>query len=458
MLRVRWQSLRALFGSSDAAEIGRFSTQLKNIGHLLTGNFLSAVVAIAAMGLAARAIGPGGLGVLALGMALTMAVERFLGFQTWQPLIRYGGGLPEERRAHDYRKLVKIAVLLDLCTAFFGWLLATGIILFGREKLGWSEEAAQSGLIYACVLLTAINGAPVGILRLAGRFKDVAYRQVVANTVRFVFAALGLHLGWGLIAFTVIWAGTTMLSAILLIAAALRELARDRMLDFYKAPLKGLSETFEGFWKFTIGANLSLMVRSAPQQLDTLLVGALTGTEAAGFYHIAKRFGKFAEQAGQQVQAVVYPDIAKLWALAKIDQIRRVFLRTEITMAILCLLGVGFTYLFAPMGVRLLAGAQFSPASQLVVLQIIAVSLMLIGSTARSGALSAGRTNALLALSTLTTVVFFAVAAPLVAKIGPMGANVAHIAQQAVFVVGVMILFKGAFSKLQDSTKDRDTR
>lgn len=449
MFRKKFEELRRLFDVSGApTEVANLPTQLGNIGHLLTGNFLGAGVAIAAMAFAARAIGPAEFGILALAMALTQAIERILSFQTWQPLIRYGSGLMDGGRQNDFKKLIKIAFLLDLCTAVSGWLIAVAIIFAGREFLEWGDRSVQSALIYACVLLTNINGTPIGVLRLAGRFREVAYLQLISMSVRLLFSVIGFALGWGLIAFTIVWAGTAMLNALLLLGLGVNMLRKDALLDFVKAPLNGISETFDGFWKFTIGANLSLMARSAPQQLDTLLVGALTTAEAAGFYHIAKRFGKLAEQAGHQIQSVVYPDIAKLWSSGLADQVKRVFLRTEIAMVALCVLGVGLTILMAPLGVRLLVGDDYAAASGLVVLQICAVSLLLIGSTARSGVLSAGRTNALLGLSCLTTVVFFAVAVFLVPRMGAMGANIAHIIQQSVYLLSVTFLFYGALREL----------
>ncbi len=452
MLRKKWDEVRSLFGGGAPDEIGRLSTQLSNIGHLLTGNFVSAALAVAAMAFAARAIGPANFGILALGMALTQAIERLVAFQTWQPLIRYGADLSDQGRTDDYKQLVKVAVLLDMSTAFIGWLLAVSIILIGGSQFGWTEESMTSGLIYACVLLTAVNGSPVGVLRLAGRFRDVAYRQAVAMSVRLILSVIGFVEGWGLIAFTLIWAGTTMLSALLLLSAAASSLKRDGSLDFFQASVAGVGRKFPGFWKFTVGANVSLMVRSAPQQFDTLLVGALTGPAGAGFYHIAKRFGKFAEQAGLQVQAVVYPDIAKLWSRGDHRQVRRVFLRTELSMIALCAVGVGLTVLVAPTAVRLMVGSEFAAASDLVVLQIAAVALMLIGSTARSGVLAAGRTNALLGLSSIASVSFFSLAAFLIPALGPKGANIAHIVQQGIFLVGVTILFRQASKTLAASS------
>ena len=448
------QRMRELLKADEGSEIGRLSTQLRNIGHLLTGNAMGAVVAFAAMAIAAQTIGPAKFGILALCIALTQTVERFVDFQTWQPFIRFGAGLMENGKRDDYRTLIKVTAILDVSAAIVGWAIVTTVMVIGYNLFGWSDEYFQSGLIYACVLLASIKGAPVGILRLAGRFQAIAYRQVFAMSLRLALAILAAAMDGGLLAFTLIWAGTTMLNTLLLVFAAVRSLHREGLLDFVRAPIKNVSQRFEGFWKFTIGANLTLMVRSAPQQADTLIVGALIDPVAAGFYHVAKRFAKVAEQAGQQIQAVVYPDIAKLWAKGDVERLRKVFLRTEISMAVICASGFGLAFVIAPIAVPMLVGEEFAAASQLVILQIGAVALMLIGSTARSGALAAGRTNTLLAMSSSVSLLFFVIAVFLIHRLGAAGANIAHIIQQALYLIGVTVLFRHAMRSLAAEKAD----
>src|SRR3546814_10472808 len=80
-------------------------------------------------------------------------------------------------------------------------------------------------------------------------------------------------------------------------------------------------------------SDLSLTLRSSAQQLDTLLVGALADPASAGFYHIAKQVGRMAQQIGVHVQAVLYPDVARLWAAGAIQEFRRAILQVEVMLA-----------------------------------------------------------------------------------------------------------------------------
>lgn len=74
--RLAWQAEADLHG------------RLKNIAHLLTGNFASAFIGLAGFALTARALGPADYGLLALSFAYTRGIERFVSFRSWQPLIK----------------------------------------------------------------------------------------------------------------------------------------------------------------------------------------------------------------------------------------------------------------------------------------------------------------------------------------------------------------------------------
>ena len=66
------------------------ATRLVNIGHLMSGNLIGAVVGVVGFVVTARALGPADYGVLALTYSYVRIVGTLVGFQSWQPLIKYG--------------------------------------------------------------------------------------------------------------------------------------------------------------------------------------------------------------------------------------------------------------------------------------------------------------------------------------------------------------------------------
>ncbi|NJM36364.1 MAG: oligosaccharide flippase family protein [Rhodomicrobium sp.] len=217
-LETRWRGAgRALAEMRGDAALRKRAI---NVGHLLLGNFGAAGISLGAVILAARGLGPESYGVLALAASFVQAVERFVSFQTWQPIIRYGANLKEAGATKDFKALIKFGFLLDLSTALGGWAIACGLALLGANLFEWEAETTRAALLYASVLLVAVNGTPTGVLRLVGRFKEIAYVQSISMTVRAILCVWALLAQGGLLAFVAIWTFTHMLGAALLIAAA----------------------------------------------------------------------------------------------------------------------------------------------------------------------------------------------------------------------------------------------
>lgn len=427
-----------------------------NIGHLLTGNFGAILFTLGSVAFAARALGPTEYGLLALITVFVQAIERLVAFQTWQPIIRFGAGLDGPEHKSDFRALIKFGFLLDLSTAFSGWVIAMTLIAVSGSLMGWDGEALKPGFIYATILLFAINGTPVGILRLAGKFRSVAYAQTASMAVRLPLCAYAYFAGWGLTHFIVIWTITHILGAVLLMIVASLDLKKKNSLDFITEKIGSISERFPKIWRFSISTNLSSAVRSSAQQLDTLLVGALTDPAQAGYYHIAKRIAKFAQQAGNQVQAVVFPEIAKIWADRNFAKFKHVIFQTESILVVLGIIGVVITYFVAGPMVKLFAGESFLPAAQLLVVQMMAVVLVLNGSVVRSALLTMGYEIPVLKIATASTVTFFIAAIILLPILGAVGANIAHIILGVVWLVGLLLLFRRVFAKELKTTSVSD--
>lgn len=419
-----------------------FRRRYANVGHLLSGNAATMAFSLLTVALTARALGPGSYGMLALVISSAQAIDSFVNFQTWQPLIRYGAELDDDRHRPELMALFKYGLLLDLGAACVGWLIAAVAIVIAGMVYSWQQSTYEMAFLYSLVLLFRINGTPVAILRLAGKFRSTAYLQVCSMAVRLLLCIWAFSVGAGIMAFVAIWMTTQILGQLLLAVAAWRELKRRGLHKLHRASLDGITSRFPGIWGFTWSANLSLTIWSSAQQLDVLLVGAFTDPASAGLYHIAKRIGRAVQQAGAQVQAVAYPEIARLWKTRALTAFRAVVMQTEI---LLVSVGVAlFTFMFfaAEPIIRLVAGKAFVGAAHLLIVQMIAVTLVLSGSIARVALLSMGRERQIFALVMISISIFFATAFALIPRIGPMGANLAHVALGTVWLIGLAILLK----------------
>jgi O-antigen/teichoic acid export membrane protein len=413
-----------------------------SIGHLLTGNFLGSVIGLVSFALTARALGPANYGILALCFGFTRAIERLVSFQTWQPLIKYGVEALQREDISDFKALLKFGFLLDISAALAGWLLAITLVLLAGPLVGVGESSRYLVLIYCTVLLFQISGTPTAILRLYGRFVSIAYGQVGASLCRVAFCAAGAMIGGGLFEFAVIWITAQIVGGLIVVLFALRELRRNGITAVFKAPLSGVTKRFPGLWRFALSANISLTIRASANEVDTLLVGYLAGPAAAGLYHIAKRVGRIAQQAGVQVQAVLYPELARAWANQAIDEFK-----TAVVQMQGLLFGFGVVVLivfffFIGIVLRLTAGEEFAGAAPLATVQAVAVMMTLGGTVMRSALLAMGLENSVMRSVLISTLAFYATALLVIPYLGAMGANVAHIVMATLWLSGMTIAYR----------------
>jgi len=431
------ESVGAIFRKEDGHRL-----RLANIAHLLTGNVAGSILSLAAFALAARTLGLEEYGLLALVLTFTRVIERTVSFQSWQPIIRYGASLTRPEERDDLRGLLKFGLLLDIGSAICAWIVALAVTWGAAWLFGWSHETAVLLTLYSSVLLFQISGMATAVQRMAGQFRLLAYGQLATNLLRVILCGIGFMLGAGLAFFAIVWGVTQVLASATRFFWALRTLRTQGVHGVLRAPVKGITTRFPGIWNFAWSSNLSLTLRMSTQEVDTLLVGALADPAAAGLYHIAKRISRFGQQVGVHAQAVLYPDVVRIWANGRVDELKRVVLHTELFLLAFGIIATVFV--FATIHPLLLwtAGPDFIGAANLAVVQMVAVALVISGSAVRAALLGMGRQREVLRIVIIATTAFHTLALLLIPQLGPMGGNVAHIVLGVIWLVGLSTVFR----------------
>ncbi|MGF7163604.1 O-antigen/teichoic acid export membrane protein [Rhodoligotrophos appendicifer] len=310
--------------------------------------------------------------------------------------------------------------------------------------MGVSEQALTHVLLYATVLLFCINGFPTAVMRLAGRFRIVAYGSLASVLLRLLLCLIGLWRNESLAYFVAVWGVTQILGSLVFLGLAFWELRRQGVRHLFATKLVGVTQRFRGLWQFTIGSNVELTLRSSANELDTLFVGLIAGPAAAGLYHMAKRLGRLVLQLGVQVQAVLYPDVARLWAQQLHAEFRRAVLQVEIMLAVFGVALISATALAIRPVLSWTVGTSFVEAAPLAVVQMIAVAMTLSGSAVRTALLAMGRQTSVLKIVAGATIAFHATALTMIPLIGAMGATLAHVVMAAIWIVGLNLVYRSA--------------
>lgn len=397
------------------------------VGHLLSGNFLNALIMLVSVAMAARSLGPATYGVMVLVLSYNRVVERILRFESWQPLIRFA--VEEEAKGSPQRmqRLYCYGLMLDIGAAALAAFTAVALALLFGPLFGLKPLHVELVAIYSVATLFNVAGVPTAALRLSGQFKMLAYAQVSGNILRILLAFACMMMGSGVVGFMVAWTISQALGSVLVFCVGFRALRQMKIPNPFRAPLRGLTKDFPGFFSFACSTNLSLTLRVITTEADSLFVGAVAGTSAAAVYYLAKRIAKVATQVGAQVQAVVYPDVARMWANGNIRNFRAATLQVQMALAAVGFAMLAGAWLLGPLLIRVGPGVAYQETYILLLTQLVAVMLMLHAAPSRSAMLAMNQSWKVLAISAFGTALFVAVAAYTVPRYGAIGGNMAHV-------------------------------
>lgn len=414
--------------------------RLVSLFHLLSGSFGSALVMMGSIAIATHALGAQVFGVMVVVLSIGRTCERLLRFESWQPLIRFVAKAQQEQASPEtLSRLYAYGLLLDFTGAFASAALAILVAWLLGPLFGLGEGHVGLVAIYACAILCNVRGASSAALRFCGRFRTLAYIQLVSSLLRLGCAAALLLAGAGLTAFLVLWTSAQILDSLLFNLVGMRTLARTGVPSPFTADRRGLTEQFPGFLRFAFSTNLSSTMRTLTHETDTLLVSAFAGPGPAGLYYLSRRIAKVAQSAGDMIQTVVYPDLARIWASVARPAMGRFVRVIQAIMGALALAALGLVWLVGEPVIARAFGAQFAPVWPMLLAQIVAVGAILHAAPARSAMLAMNRPGYVLATAILSTLVFFASVLLLMPRFGAIGANFAHIAFGTVTVVALDI-------------------
>lgn len=412
---------------------------LKNILHLVSGSSGNAILMLISTTIAARTLGPAAYGVLALVLTVGRLSERLLRFESWQPLIRFAAS---EDIAGDKKKMSELylyGLFLDIGTALLAAVLTMIVGYALMTVIGLKPEHMPLLAIYAVAIAMNIRGVPTAALRFDGQFRTLAYVQMLSSVLRLALAGVGLFLGFSLLEFVIIWTVCQALDSLLFLWLGLRVIRKQGIPSPFRANPFGLKQKFPGFMSFAWSTNISGTLRTMTQEADTLLVSAFAGTAWAGFYHIAKRIDKVAQQVGAMMQAVVYPDMARMWAQKDFTAFKSTIKRVQLVLGGV---GVAFLAVFWLLGdwmMKVVFGPEFAQAYPLLVAQLLAVVLIMHAAPSRSALLAMNRPGFVLWVAIASTILFFVTAWITMPTYGALGANFAHIAFAALTAIAMDI-------------------
>ncbi|MEC9067285.1 MAG: lipopolysaccharide biosynthesis protein [Pseudomonadota bacterium] len=397
---------------------------LRNIGWLLSGRAVNAVLSLVYLALATRTLGMEAFGYFALIIAIGQTVTGLANFQTWQFVVRWGS---EARGAGE---ATGFAIALDMLSVMIGTAIAAALVWSAQHWLPLPGDLLWVAFGYCIVSLLSMRSTPTGLLRLRFQFGRATAAEAVQPVIRALGAILAALFMPSVLGFILAWAAAEVAVALALWAAA----AWREKIDFSQISLWRLPREHPGAWRFVWSTNMSGSLTVGGKQVMILLVGAIGGEAFAGGFRVASQLGQALVQLAQTVSKAIYPELVHAQDEAH-DMARR--------MANIALIGgalaVLFALVFGRWGLEAIAGPEFGVVYWAMVILAIAGAIELVGASLESLLVSAGRAGTAFLVRAVPTVLALLLLETAMGWNGLKGAAFTVLGSSALAVIGFWV-------------------
>ena len=410
---------------------------LANTSMLLGGRAVNALLGLAYMAVAARALGASEMGVLVLIHAFALFLGEVVKFQSWQTVLQYGTRPLSEGSTADFQQVLRFTLALDIVSTLIGMALGViGAFAFAGQ-LGWGDGEAPAAALYMLSLVFMVSATPLGLLRLFDRFDVMANQAALVSLLRLIGSGAVYYAGAGVPGFLAAWALGSVGGYLYLLGSSWRELRKRDLLEGFSwcGPYaKGLPSV----WRFAWNTNLAATLEVALTHVATLMVGALVGPAQAAFWRIGRQVADAIAKPAKLLIPALYPELARLRADDRQEAMWRLAKQVGLLAG-----GTGVVVLAAAIfGGRpiltLVLGEDFAPAADVMTWQVAAAVVTIFALPLEPMLVSMGRPGAPVRVHLVVGAVFLATLPFLVREFGLTGAGAGLVGAAVALALGML--------------------
>lgn len=394
----------------------------KNFSKLASGKIIAAVLSLAYLAIVARTLGPDGMGYLVLAHAYVLIVGQVARFQSWQAIIRFGEPLLAEGNTGVFKSLVRFTAKLDLLSAVLAVAISLALLPYVSRLMDWPPEALAAVEAYCWAGPFLIAATPTGLLQLKDKFGLLSWQLLVLPGIRFIGALWLWYIGADLVSFMAVWIISAVLHGVSLWWLGWITLKRSGHLPAWRAAPG--EEASPKWWPFVIKTNLASTLELAHSHLPLLVVGAVLGGAASGFFQLAINLTNIIAHPTNLLNEATFPALSKINTAEGRAAMRSVALRS-ISSGMLIALPVVGIFMFCSEQLAVIVGGQpFAPAGIIVAWMAFAQLWRVASVVLESAVLATDGAGFVLFSQSVAALCIIAGLALLVPRIGAVGAPI----------------------------------
>ncbi|HEV3497995.1 MAG TPA: lipopolysaccharide biosynthesis protein [Actinomycetes bacterium] len=336
----------------------------RNAGKLAVGGVMVLLFGVAQAVLVARSLGPRDFGLAALVLSFPPLVFTFFDAQAAEAVVKYLGRFTTTGERRKALAVPKLAYAVDVGLALVGFALVAASSVW---VAGWLLHSSSYAGLLVVVAATQVVAAPAdtsrAILTSFDRFSGVAWVQAGAAAARFALVVVLLQNGGGIGAFVIATCVGTAVESVLLGWLANRALRTALGGNWWAGRVADVRDSVREMGRFLLYTDQTSLVAVFVKQADIVILGMVAGPVQAGYYRLARSLAAPATSVITSLQAVLYPQVARVVAgadsAALMRRARRWFLLAGLPLAALSLV----VFPFVPEVIRVLSGPEFVGAT-----------------------------------------------------------------------------------------------
>ncbi len=408
-----------------------------NAGLLLGGRTVNAVLGLAFMAIAGRALGAAELGVFVLIQAFGQFLGEVVKFQSWQTILHYGARPLGEGDTPQFQRVLRFTILLDLASTVL--CIAVGVVgaIAFSGLLGWGAKEAPAAALYMLSIAFMVSATPLGLLRLFDRFDVLVWQAGLISLIRLVSGLIVLLVWTTMEGFLLAAAVATVGSWLYLAGSALAELNKRGLLkDFtWRGPL---AEGMPGAWRFAWNTNLATTLDVAFTHVATLIVGAMVGTSQAAFWRIGRQVADALAKPAKLLTPALYPELARLRADERHHAMWRLARNVGLLAGGVAVVILTLSMIAGPTLLKLVMGPAFEPAATVMNWQVGAAVIGVFALPLEPMLVSLGKPGAAVRVRLAVSAAFLATLPFLVETFGLIGAGAGLAAAASALALGML--------------------
>jgi O-antigen/teichoic acid export membrane protein len=377
---------------SETVSVGSIRRLIKNAAWLLGANGVGVILSFATGLLVARILGPAQYGMLAVITTYVRVVNQFLGFRTWEGVIKYVAEFMVKQEDAKALATIKLGYGVDVATGLLSLLVVVSSAPLAVRWFAGGQSGASSLLtLYALSLLfSSLDGPSIAVLRTFDRFPTLSMWTTIGAVLRLGSIAgiwvLGLGLREVVLSYLTVAAVVSIGQGWMALNEVRARLGHVRR----EAGLDRLDHHWREMVRFGLNTKVSGTLSTINKYLDVLILGYFRLPAEVGYYKLAKSLASMLSAIGDPINVAVYPDIARLHVQGA--RAVRGFVRK--LAGLLAAVIVPFVLILefaAPILVTLVGGADFTPSTTAFRLIIVGFAFRVVFNWLRPVALAANR-------------------------------------------------------------------